>query len=229
MQSLVKEFLVDEVASGLQEKPALLQFRDERGRNWLHLCANVDVSTKVTLDPQESVRLAALLLERGIEINVPAFTEGTWHATPLWYATARGRNLVLAKFLLQSGSTPEHCLWAASYHEDLPMLRTLVAGGAPLEAIAEGETPLLGAVKYSKFKAAKLLLEVGCDPNFQDEKGMTALHYMLKKNSDKSQFGMFVEHGVRGDIPNADDMTAAAIMRRKRDPYFHRIAERIAP
>ena len=170
MQSLVKEFLVDEVASGLQEKPALLQFRDERGRNWLHLCANVDVSTKVTLDPQESVRLAALLLERGVEINVPAFTEGTWHAPPLWYATARGRNLVLAKFLLQSGSTPEHCLWAASYHEDLPMLRTLVAGGAPLEAIAEGETPLLGQSNTANSKRPSCCSKWGAIQTFRTKR-----------------------------------------------------------
>lgn len=227
MQNLVKEFLVDEIAAGLREKPELLQFRDERGRNWLHLCASVDVRRKLALEPQDSVRLAALLLKRGIGIDSPAFTEGSWHATPLWYATARGRNLQLAKFLLQAGSTPAHCLWAACFNEDLDMLRLLVAEGAPLEAVAEGETPLLGAVKYSKFKAAKLLLEVGCDPDFQDAKGMTALHYMLRKNSDKRHFELFAKHGARGDIPNADNITAAAIMKRKRDPDFHRIAERI--
>ena len=227
MQSLVKAFRVDEVAAGFREKPELQGFRDERGRNWLHLCAGVDVSKKSTLNPEDAVRLAEVLLEHGFDINGPAFTEGAWCATPLWYAVARGRNSVLVKFLLRSGSTPEHCLWAAAFREDLAMLEVLIDAGAPLEAIAEEETPLLGAVKTSKFKAAKLLLEAGSDPNFQDVKGMTALHYMLKKGSDKKHYRMFVQHGVRGDVANADQQTASALMLRKRDPEFHRIARQI--
>lgn len=228
MQTLVKEFRVGEVSAGLREKPELLSFRDERGRNWLHLCASVDVSKRSALKPQDSVRLAAVLLDRGIEINTPAFTEGSWQATPLWYCVAWGRNLPLAKFLLASGSTPEHCLWAAAYNQDLGMLELLVDAGAPLEAIAEEETPLLSAVKYSKFKAAKLLLDAGCDANFRDAKGMTALHYMLKKNSDKKHYEMFVQHGARGDILNVDGKTASEIMLRKRDRYFHNLAARLA-
>ncbi len=227
MQNLVKEFRVDEVAAGLRETPDLLQFRDERGRNWLHLCGSVDVSKKRGLNPKDSVRLARLLLDRGIDINGPAFTEGDWHATPLWYAVARGRNIALAKFLLEFGSTPEHCLWAACFYEDPKMVNLLVEAGAPLEAVAERETPLLGAVKYSKFKAARMLLDAGSNPDFQDVRGMTALHYMLKKASDKKHFRMFVERGARGDIRNAEGDTAAAIMLRKRDPDFHRMAKQL--
>lgn len=229
MQMLVKEFRIDEVAAGLREKPELLRFRDERGRNWLHLCASVDVKKKRGLDPKDSVKLARLLLKQGIDVNTPAFTEGTWQATPLWYAVGRGHNHPLAKFLLQSGSTPEHCLWAACFNQDAQMLKLLVDNGAPLEAVAEGETPLLGAVKSSKFKAAKQLLEAGSDPNYRDAKGMTALHYMLKKNSDKRHYEMFAKHGARGDIADGKGETAGQIMLRKRDPHFHRIAERLAP
>ena len=108
------------------------------------------------------------------------------------------------------------------------MLRLLIDAGASLEAVAEGETPLLGAVKNSKFKAARRLLDAGSDPNFQDTRGLTALHCMLKKNSNKSHYGMFMEHGVRGDIRGPDGETASAILRRKRDPYFHKIADQLA-
>ena len=58
---------------------------------------------------------------------------------------------------------------------------------------------------------------------------LTALHYMLKKNSDKKHIGLFVKYGSRGDIPNADNITAAALMLRKRDPEYHRIVEQFGP
>ena len=90
-----------------------------------------------------------------------------------------------------------------------------------------GETPLLGAIKQSKFQAAARLLAAGANPDFQDASGMTALHYMLKKGSDKDHFRMFTEHGARGDIPNPRGDTAIAIMLRKRDPEFHRLAKRL--
>ena len=40
-------------------------------------------------------------------------------------------------------------------------------------------------------------------------------------------FRLFVEHGARGDIPDATGRTVADIMRRKKDPEFHRLAERL--
>ena len=91
-----------------------------------------------------------------------------------------------------------------------------------------GDSPLLGAVKWSRFGPAGTLLEAGADPDFRDPKGMTALHYMLKKGSDKGHFRLFARFGARGDIPDGDGRTAADIMRRKRDPEFHRIADELA-
>ena len=38
---------------------------------------------------------------------------------------------------------------------------------------------------------------------------------------------MLVAHGARGDIPNADGVTAIDIMRKKRDPDFHALAEEL--
>ena len=218
----LKEGNVEALLAGLDESPELVPFKEERGRNWLHLCASVSERAFAT----PSMRLAEGLLARGLDINAAAFTEGTWHATPLWYAVARGRNIELASYLLEYGSTPEHCLWAASFNEDLDMLDLLIEYGATLEAVAEAETPLLGAVKWSKFKAASFLLSAGADPNYQDAKRMTALHYMLKKNSDFKHFNMFVTNGAKGDISNAEGQTAREIMRRKRDKRFHDLARR---
>jgi len=227
LTDLVRRFAASEVSRSLDESPGLLAHRDDRGRNWLHLCASVDVEARSELDPRESVRLAGVLLDLGIGVNEPAFTEGAWQATPLWYAVGRGNNLRLAEFFLDRGSTAEHCLWAASFNEDGAMLRLLIDRGAPLEAVVEGETPLLGAVKMSRFGKIDVLLEAGADPDFRDAKGMTALHYMLKKNSPKEQFQVFADHGARGDIPGPDGRTVIETMRRKRDSDFHLLADRL--
>jgi hypothetical protein len=227
MTELVKQFRWKEVASGLDGNPALTQYRDERGRNWLHLCCSVDVKAKAKLSVKDGVKLAGFLLDTGFDIDMPAFTEGTWHATPLWYAIGRGRNLALAKFLLKRGSSPEHCLWASVFNNDYDAMRLLVRHGAAVDAVVENRTPFLEAIGWSRFDGARVMLELGADVNFQDSKKMTALHYMLKKGSDKKHIKMLVDHGARGDLKNKDGMTAAQIMMKKKDPDYRAMAARL--
>ncbi len=97
-----------------------------------------------------------------------------------------------------------------------------------IDPVAEGHTPFLGAVQWSRFRGAKTLLELGANVDYQDSTGMTALHYMLKKNSDERHFRLLIQHGARGDICNADGLTAAEIMTRKRAPAFHKMAAELA-
>ena len=227
LASCVRAFDAGAVVAGLNKRPELLHHADAHGRNWLQLCASVDAH-KRGLAPAAAIPLAHALLDLGIDVNAAAFTEGTWRATALWYAVSRGGNIDLARYLLASGSTPEHCLWAAVYREDFEMIALLVDAGARLEAVAEQETPLPHAVKYSRFRGAEALLDAGADPDYRDVHGMTALHYMLKKNSDIRHVLMFAVHGARGDIPDRDGMTAAAILSRKRDPAFHAVAGQLA-
>ena len=214
------------VFAGLEESPELLAHRDDRGRNWLHLTCSINAAEK-HIDETRAVTLARGLLERSLPIDAPAFTEGDWHATPLWYAVGRGRNLPLVRYLLDAGSTPEHCLWAASFNDDATMIQALIAGGASLETVVEDETPFFGAVKYSKFIGAKALLEAGANPDWVDPKGRTAMHAMLKKGTDPVHFQMFVTHGARSDIPDRDGKTVDAILRRKRDKAWHALADRL--
>ena len=227
MLDLVKTFQSDAIAKGLQEKPELIEFRDASGRNFLHLCAGVDVRKKSSSEASHSVSLAGVLLNAGIDTNSPASTHGSWHATPLWYAVGRGRNIPLARFLLEEGSSPDHCLWAAVFNDDLEMLKLLVSAGASLDATPEYEPPLMSAVMGRKFACAEFLLAAGSDPNYQHTHGMTALHQMQKRNCNVEHFEMFVKYGARGDIANEDGKTAAALLYRKRDKAFHRIADQL--
>ena len=81
MLELIKNLCAKEVAAGLAENPALLKFRDERGRNWLHLCCGVNPRTR-RLEPGDAVKTARVLLDAGLELNREAFREGNWKATP---------------------------------------------------------------------------------------------------------------------------------------------------
>ena len=226
LTALVKEFRWKETDEALAENPALLSVRDERGRNWLHLCCGVNLKSG-KLKAADSIKTAEVLLRCGLDINQEAFTEGAWKATPLWFAIARGENLALAEYLLKHGSTPNYSLWAASFNDDFEAIRLLIRHGANLEDAFEDETPFLSAIKTSHFRSAEQLLKLGADVNYRDSKGMTALHYMLKKDSDKKHFAMLIAHNARGDIKNKEGVTAAEIMRTKKDPDFRKMADQL--
>ena len=208
----------------LKENPGLKHYRDERGRNWLHLCCAQKARKG---QERASIRTAETLLRNGFDPSEPAFTEGAWKATPVWFAIGRGENKALAEFLMKKGADPNHSLWAAAFRNDTEAIRLLVRYGAHLEDVVEGATPFLEAVRWSKFESAEELLKLGANPDFQDKDGMTALHYMLKKGSDKKHFAMLIHAGARGDVRNKQGQSAVDIMEKKRDPAFQKMAAQL--
>jgi len=224
MLPLVKDLKWKEVSQGLADNPSLLSFRDERGRNWLHLACAVKVKER-GLRVSDSLRTAEVLLDSGLDVNAEAFREPDFKATPLWYSIAFGQNLKLAEFLLSRGSVPHYCMWAAAYNNDAPAIRLLAANGADINGTAEDATPFLFAIQWSRFAAAEQLLKLGADVNAQNSKEVTALHCLLKKDGDKKHFRMLMDYGARGDIKDANGQTAAEIMSRKRDPDFRKMAK----
>lgn len=221
---LVRAFAWKAVDAGLKEKPRLSKHRDERGRNWLHICCATELDGR---DPRASIRTADVLLDHGIDLRDHAFTEGRWRATPVWFAVSYGRNLKLAEHLMKLGASPQYSLYAAAYNRDTEAIRLLVRYGADIEeSSGGGQTPFLGAIGWSHFEAAQSLLECGANVDAQDDRGMTAAHLMLKKNSDYRYFELLADHKARFDLPDKDGVTAAEIMSRKRDPRFRVLASR---
>jgi uncharacterized protein len=222
MDELVRGHRWAEVKAGIEANPALLAVRQGKGANWLHICCRV--KPKGTIE--DSIRTADVLLEH-YGIDDPSFTEGEWKATPVWHCTANS-NTALARHLLERGASPHHSLFAACYNNDLEMIRLLIAHGAMLEEVTEQATPVLDAVKFSRFLGAEALLKAGANPDWVDPKGRTSLHIMLSKGTPPEHFEMFVAAGARGDIPDKDGKTAIDILKRKRDPLWHSIADRLA-
>jgi ankyrin repeat protein len=221
MEALVRAFDAKAVRAALDEQPDLRDVRDARGRNWLHLCCGVPPGKRVAA----SVSTVRVLLAAPLDVNAPAFVEDDWQATPLWYAISRGRNLAAARELLAHGASPEHCLWSAAFSEDVAAVRLLVTHGARLDPVHEDATPLLFAVRWSRFKGARALLRLGADPNFQDSHGRTALHYVLKKDSGVEVVRLLLSCGARTDLADGDGVTARAVLAKKRDPRYRRLLE----
>lgn len=224
LEKSVRGHRADEVKAAIAQRPDLLPLRDDKGRNWLHLACATPAA-----DASASLRTADVLLELGLGLDDPAFTEGAnFRATPLWYAIAWGQNLALAEHLLKRGARPNNCLFAAAWNKDRAAIRLLLAHRAEVDERGGDETPLLGAVGWSRFGAAEELLIGGADPDARDGKGRTALHMMLAKGSAIEHLRLFARYGARGDIPDAAGRTAAEILRRKRDPAFRELADEFA-
>jgi ankyrin repeat protein len=99
----------------------------------------------------------------------------------------------------------------------------LVRAGAIVDARGS-ETPFLFAVKWSRFESAKALLDVGANVNFQDRRGKTALHYLLKKRSEPKHVRMLLEYGARLNLPDEDGITAGSMLSRMRAPEYRKLA-----
>jgi ankyrin repeat protein len=215
----VRALDLESVRDQLDAKPSLLAVVDRQGRNLLHLacaasCEDLQVSEA------HSVRVADLLLDRGMEIDAPF---GRDKVTALFAAVARGRNPTLVRHLIQRGakvaSAPGGGLFAAGWWDDVENLETLLDHGARIDVVV-GVTPFLASWMWRRFKAAKALALRGANVNYQDEKGRTALHHGVEREYDPALLGWLVEHGASPDIPDRDGVSARLRASRKRDKRF---------
>lgn len=184
-----KRWDASRVAQLASQSPDLVGATDPRGRTALHLCAARPLEQAGDA-AAASIATATALLRAGAKLDaiheIPDDGE-IFRATPLWYAVARGKNLPLVKALLQAGANPDHCLWAAVWADDEPMILALLKAGSRTELRFDGETPLLYAARLGREAVIPSLVRADASLAARDAKGMTPLdHAMRKRLSDKT-------------------------------------------
>jgi ankyrin repeat protein len=217
---LVQRWEAQAVREALAVKPAFATLVAPNGMTPLHRCCRTNLK-KSGLKAAASIATAKALLDAGAEVsNVRIILdEGEeFRATPLWYAVAWGQNLPLAKFLLEQGSDPNHCLFASTWAQDVKLTELLLSYGADIDPIAFGETPLIFILKARRSACAQLLIDHGADINYRDPNGFTVLHHAVKKKFTQKQVRALLDLGAGSSIKNADGETPSAFATRLGQP-----------
>ena len=212
----VKTLDLKETKRILEAKPQLLKVWNDQRRNLLHLACSADCK-KLKKPESAAARMVTFLLDRGLDIEEDGGA-GPDLCKPIWFATARGRNLAVVRLLIDRGAQPNG-LYAAGWWEDITILNALIDAGADKEVVV-GVTPFLACWGWQRFKAARALALRGANVNAQDKRGRTALHIGIEKEFDPSLLRWLVKHGASPDIPDREGITARAKASRKRNKKF---------
>lgn len=133
-------------------------------------------------------------------------------ATPLWYAVAWGKNLALARLLLETGAHPDHnAVSSAIWDQDLLIAELLRSHGGEFDHKSRGETPLLRTAKARRFRLLTWLTENGANINFRDALGYTALHHAVKGTHTLAELEELLRHGAKLNVKAKDRSTPISL------------------
>lgn len=210
----VRNWQADAVETALASDLSLGNYTDKIGKTPLHHCAEID-ATKFHLSVDDSLKTARALLSAGADVNAVRIIidDGEeFHATPLWYAVAWGKNFELAQFLLTNAARPDdNAVGAAIWDQDLRMAALLRSHGARVDAPFRHETPLLRTVKARRLMLLKWLVDNGAQINFQDDQGYTALHHAAKGTHTLTQVEELLQYGANPALEARDGSTAISL------------------
>jgi hypothetical protein len=166
------------VKSILKEAPELLEATDPKGLNALHMACAVKPGKKGVHEPN-GLKTVKALLDAGIDIESVAFTDedgGDWRANAAWFATGRGQNLPLVRFLLKRGGDPSYSLFSVLWGYKPEFARELVKFKPRMNLRgSDGRTVLHAAAVPHRLEVLKLYLDAGADPWIKDDAGITPL------------------------------------------------------
>src|SRR3954463_3883061 len=153
-----KHWDADTLARLLSAAPNLMAATDSRGRNALHVACSVKPKTTGTLEPH-GIRTVNTLFAHGADLHAHVPLEnGTFRATPVWYAVAHGDNLPLVKMLLKRGARVDNCFYAVVWNDNAEMLREILKTHPPIDDRRESEPVIVSAVRWRKLKTLEVLM-----------------------------------------------------------------------
>ncbi len=206
-------------------KPEIVQLLDhgaeanaegDNGENPLHKVSCGEY------EPQEGrVRVAQLLLERGVDINARCKD----HCTPLFLASYCGK-LEIVRLLLDhgaevsaetnNGDNPLHAVTYGrqkSQEDGVRVARLLLERGVNVNARRNDHcTPLLLASYHGKLEIVRLLLDHGAEADVEADNGENPLHKVLCGKHDPREDGvrvarLLLERGVDVNVQRNDNRT----------------------
>ena len=176
------------IKSMSKEAPELIETTDAKGLNALHMACSVKPGKNGVHEPN-GLKTVAALLDGGIEIESVAFTDqdgGDWRANAVWFATGRGQNLPLVKFLLKRGGDPSYSLFTVLWGYKPEFARELVKYKPRMNLRGgDGRTVLHAAAVPHRLEVLKLYLDAGADPWIKDNEGITPLDLAKKRRVPK--------------------------------------------
>lgn len=159
---------------------------------------------------QHNIEMVSLLIQAGCDPN-----ELSCGRTPLMFAMKEGdKDIIL--LLLEAGADAtledlddESLLYIAiSDIEDREVVKALIDAGANVHGILPWEESLLQCAIFSYDPEVVLILvQAGCDLNYQDAYGDTALHYAVENICDGVIFQALLAAGADHTMINFDGET----------------------
>ncbi|MEO1542271.1 MAG: ankyrin repeat domain-containing protein [Pseudomonadota bacterium] len=153
------------------------------------------------------IEIAEMLVAHGADVNdaYPSEPDGPHMLSALYGALGHANNVPLARWLLERGANPDdyESLYHATelgHHDGLRLLREFNATTAGTNALAR-------MLDFDDLEGARLLLEMGADPNEtvpphpsgEPVPMIPALHQAARRGRDGRFARLLVEFGARGD------------------------------
>ena len=184
--------------------------KNDKGEAPLHLVSRGEYGS-----PDDGVRVAELLLERGTNVN--AQDKVGW--TPLHSASYNGKPEITQVLLYHGakanvenylGETPLHLVRQGKYGSrgGGHVAQLLLNGGVNVNAQDKRDwTPLHAASYYGRLEIAQVLLDHGAIAKTEDDQGKTPLHRVSHGNFESQEAGVRIAELLlkRGEDANAQD------------------------
>jgi ankyrin repeat protein len=234
MQKLIKALQtldLEAATAQLDQDPSLATAVDGRGKAAIHFLCEVNTTNRPELT-EKTLELLKLLIERGADINAThEIKDGddVMQATALWHAYAHGQNSLMVNYLLEQGVSPENCLFAAAWEDDVESAELFKRYGAEVDAVAHDSTPFFAAFLWRKPAVAEWFLGNGANVDFADKDGRTALFHAVRKRFTPAQIEMLIKAGADPRHPDNPGVTPLQVAERNREHALVHIMEAASP